>query len=453
MKLQIKNILQIASIILLVFSSWSLKAQTESIGKFSLKEAQNYALKNSYAVKGSDYDLKVAKKKVWETISTGLPQVKATADYTRNLSLAENILTITPQDGSAPQIMSVKMGDNYASNYGISLDQKIFDGSYIVGLAAAKVYVQLSKNTKEKSEIEVKNAVAQAYYNVLVAKENYKTIKENLEITKTTHHETKAYYENGFREELDVDQVLLMLKRSENQLSDAKRAISNSLIILKFAMGYDIGKKIELKNSLDNFVDPLRISKIQTSKLDLENHIDFKIIETQLKAQQLILRNEKAAFLPKIDAFYNYGKNTNSADFNVFKTSNPWFESSMIGLKMSMPIFTSGNTRSKINQEKVNYLKLETQKFETEQNLKKDVSLSFNSLVNAKENYENDLMGLEIAKRIYDKTRIKFNEGISSSTELSKNEEQYLNSHSAYIGSTLKLLNSKVAFDKALGKL
>jgi len=448
-----KNILQIAAAILLVFSSVGIKAQTETTEKFSLQEAQNYALENSYTVKGSDYDLKVARKKVWEAISTGLPQVDASMDYTKNLDIQVSLLPAEFFGGNAGEYTPVKFGQTYSGMARINVDQKIFDGSYIVGTMAARVYVQLSKNTKAKSEIEVKDAVAQAYYNVLVAEENYKTIKENLEITKTTHHETKAYYENGFREELDVDQVLLMLKRSENQLSDAKRAISNSLIMLKFAMGYDIEKNIELKNDLDSFVTPLRIAKTDSSELDMENHIDFKIIATQMEAQKLIIKNEKAGYLPNISAFYNLGKNTSSDMSNIYKTDVPWFKSSMIGLKLDLPIFTGFNRRSKIKQEKINYLKLENQKFETEQNLKKEVSLSFNSLTNAKENYENDLMGLEIAKRIYDKTRIKFNEGISSSTELSKNEEQYLNSHSAYIGSTLKLLNSKIAFDKALGKL
>lgn len=453
MKGQMKTILQIVSVFLLVFSSWSLKAQTENLTKFSLQEAQSYALDNSYTVKGSDYDLKVAKKKVWEAISTGLPQVSASADYSKNLDIAVSLLPAEIFGGNAGEYTPVKFGQTYASSATINVDQKIFDGSYIVGLGAAKVFVQLSQNTKAKSAIEVKDAVAQAYYNVLVAKENYKTIEENLAITKKTHFETKAYYENGFREELDVDQVMLMLKRSENQLSNAKRAISNAIIMLKFTMGYEIEQNIELKNDLETFVTPLRISKANSTDLDIENHIDYRIVSTQLKAQKLIVRNEQAGYLPNISAFYNYGKNTSTDVSNVYKSNVPWFKSSMIGLKLNVPIFTGFNRRSKIKQEKINYKKIEDLKYNTEQSLKKDLRITHNSLMNAKENYENDLKGLEIAKRIYEKTLIKFKEGVSTSTDLSNIEEQYLNSNTAYINSTLNLLNSKIAFDKALGKL
>ncbi len=474
MKVQMKNLLQIASVVLLVFSSVGVKAQIKDTGeisskeartdspiKFSLEEAQKYALENSFMVKGSDYDLKVAKRKVWEAISTGLPQVTADADYTKNLkisatpfpaNLGDPIRILMGQEATGTPLY-VPFAQKYSSSTTINVNQKIFDGSYIVGLGAAKVFVQLSQNTKTKSEIDVKDLVAQAYYNVLVARENYKTIEENVAITKKTHFETKAYYENGFREELDVDQVMLMLKRSENQLSDAKRAISNALIMLKFTMGYDIEKDIELNNNLETFINPLLISKTESKELDLENHIDYKIVDTQLKAQKLIIRNEQAGYLPNLSAFYSYGKNTSADAWNVYKSNVPWFKSSMVGLKISMPIFTGFNRRSKIKQEKINYKKIEDLKYNTEQSLKKDLSLSYNSLVNAKDTYENDLKGLEIAKRIYERTLVKFNEGVSTSTELSNNEQQYLNSHSAYINATLNLLNSKIAFDKALGKL
>ncbi|WP_195715273.1 TolC family protein [Ancylomarina sp. 16SWW S1-10-2] len=447
------KILQTASVFLLVFSSLSIKAQTEDLTKFSLHEAQSYALENSYTAKGSDYDLKVAKKKVWEAISTGLPQVSASADYSKNLDITVSLLPAEFFGGVAGEYTPVKFGQTYAGSASIKVDQKIFDGSYIVGLGAAKVFVQLSQNTKTKSEIEVKDAVAQAYYNVLVARENYKTIEENLTITKKTLFETKAYYENGFREELDVDQVMLMFKRTENQLSNAKRAISNALIMLKFTMGYEIDKEIELKNDLETFITPLRISKNDQTNLDLENHIDYKIVDTQLKAQKLIVRNEQAGYLPNLSAFYNYGKNTSTDVSNIYKSNVPWYKSSMIGLSLNVPIFTGFNRRSKIKQEKINYKKMENLKYNTEQSIKKNLSISHNSLVNAKANYENDLKGLEIARRIYDKTLIKFNEGVSTSTDLSNIEEQYLNSHTAYINSTLNLLNSKIAFDKALGKL
>ncbi|RKE03047.1 TolC family protein [Marinifilum flexuosum] len=441
-----KNILLSFVVIFLVFS-YPTQAQTEDKINFTLAEAQEYALENSYSVKGTDYDLQVARKKVWETIADGLPQVDFSIDYNNNLKIPKFFLE---QEGES---VAISMGSKYSSTAAISVNQKIFDGSYIIGTMAASVYVQLSKDQKEKTEIEIKDAVAQAYYTVLVAEDNYKTVKENLSINENLLNETKAYWENGFREELDVDQIKLNLNRNKTQLSDAKRAISTSLTVLKFTMGMDIEKNIELSNSLEKLVDPIRSTTPEVSSYDFASHIDYRILETQLKSQKLLIRNEQAQYLPTISAFYNYGKNTSTEFSNVFKSEVPWFKSSVIGLKLNMPIFSAGKRRSKVKQQRIEYMKIENNMAEAEQNLKKDLSLSFSNLLNAQETYENNLEAVNIAKRIYDKTIIKFNEGISTSTELSENEKQYLDAHSNYINSTLALLNTKIAFDKALGKL
>lgn len=447
-----KNILLSFVVIFLVFS-YPTQAQTEDKVNFTLAEAQQYALENSYSVKGTDYELQVAKKRVWETIADGLPQVDFSADYNNNLDVAVSLLPAEFFGGEPGSYTPVKFGQQYASSATISVSQKIFDGSYIVGTMAAKVFVQLSKDQKEKTEIEIKDLVAQSYYTVLVAKDNYKTVMENLAINEKLLNETKAYWENGFREELDVDQIRLNLNRNKTQLSDAKRAITTSLTLLKFSMGMDIDNHIELSNNLDNLVDPIRSSTPEFSGYDVATHIDYRILETRLKAQDLVIKNEQAQYLPNISAFYRYGKNTSTDFRNVFKSEVPWFKSSVIGLQLSMPIFSAGKRRSKIKQERINYMSIENDMASTEQNLKKDLSVSFSNLLNAQETYENNLEAVEIAKRIYDRTIIKFNEGISTSTELSENEKQYLDAHSSYINSTLTLLNSKIAFDKALGKL
>lgn len=447
-----KNTLLALMVVFIGFSN-PTNAQTESNLKFTLAEAQKYALENSYSVKGTEYDLQVAKKKVWETIADGLPQIDASADYNNNLDLSVSLLPSEFFGGTPGTYTPIKFGQRYTSSASISVSQKIFDGSYIVGTMAAKVFVQLSNDQKEKTEIEIINTISQSYFTVLVAEENYKTIQENLAINEKLLTETSAYHQNGFREELDVDQIRLLLNTSKNQLADAKRAIQTSRIILKFGLGIEIDQSLELTNSLDELVDPIRAESPVLSNFDLSNHIDFRIIETQLRAQELIIKNEKASYLPTISAFYNYGKNTSSDFTNVFKSDVPWFKSSVLGFQLKMPIFSAGQKRSRVQQEKINFMKLENQQEMTKQNLKMDVSLSFSNLLNAQEKYENDLEGLEIAKRIFDRTQIKFKEGISTSTELSENEKQYLDSHSAYINSTLTLLNSKIAFEKALGKL
>jgi len=431
----------------------NLFAQENEAMKFSLKDAQEYAVHNSYSSRSAEYDLIVAKKKVWETISEGLPQASASANYTANLKVATSQMPAEFFGGKKGEFTAVQMSPKYSSGATFTANQKIFDGSYIVGTMASKVFVRLSSDIKEKTEIEVKEAVNQAYYLSLVALKNRIVIENNLSVSKALLKETDAYYKAGFREELDVDQVRLMLKSAENQLSEANRQINTAKIVLKFSMGIDIDTEIVLTDELDNFINPIRLNKESTDGFQMDSHIDFKTIDNQVEAQRLILKNEYFKFLPKLDAVYTYGRSTAGNRKNLLHSSIPWYNSSYIGISASIPLFTSWGRVSKLKQEKVNLLKVQLQQQQVEQKLKSDISVALGNLFSAQEKYENDVDAFSISKRIYDRTQIKFNEGVSSSTELSQNEQQYIQSHITYINSTLNLLNAKTAFDKSMGNL
>ncbi|MCT4613909.1 MAG: TolC family protein [Marinifilaceae bacterium] len=445
------------SFVLLLFLTISHTGYSQEIvqkKKFSLTEAQDFALLNSYSAINQEYELKIAKKKVMETIADGLPQINFSGNYSKNLDLPFQMVPAQAFGvaGAGPDDkVKIQFGSEFNSDATISVNQKIFDGAYIIGTMAARVFVDLTRNQKEKTAIDIKELVAQSYYNVLIAYKNFKTLEENLAVNQRQFEETKAYFKNGLREELDLDQIELMLSNTKSALADAKRSIHISKTVLKFVMGYDIDNEINLSEDLDSL-----ISKEDSNSLDGFNpnmHIDYRMIETNIHAQKLLIKSNQAKYLPVISAFYNYGRGTATDESNVFKRSVPWYTNSVIGVKINLPIFTGFRNKSIIKQNKFKYESLISDKKSVEQNLKKELSISFSNLQTAKEKFENDKKGYDIAKRIYDKTRIKFNEGMSTSNELSENEKQYLNSHSNYLQSTLNLLNSEIAYKKALGIL
>ena len=460
--------------LLLVFlaASWVLNAQQseiKSIVNFTLEEAQNYALEHAYDIKSANFDIQAARKQVWETTANGLPQINATAGYSDALDIATQLFPdfITPavydinenKFGLTPDVplpetefFPVKFGQQFTGTAGLTVTQLLFDGTYIVGTQASRVFLQLSKDQQEKTKIEIKDLVASAYYAVLVAEKNYDILKQSLESNKKILHEVQSYYENGFREETDALQLQLLVNSSENQLADAKRLIENSKLLLKFVIGMDVDQPIKLTESLDKFIAAAMIEQVSVGNTTPNDHIDYKLLETQLKAQSLLLRSEKAKFLPSISAYYNYGKTAYGNEWNLFD-GDDWFESSTIGLQVSMPIFTFGKQMARVSRQRILTDKLKNQLYQVEQNLKRERAEAYNNLLNAQEKFMNDKQGLELAKTIYDRTIIKFNEGVVNSTELSQNEQQYLQSLGTYIGSTLNLLNSKKLYLKVIGRL
>ncbi len=448
MKTKMKQLLS-----LLLFTAIVGFAQAQDDLKFTLSEAQEYALKNSYVVQNSGLDVAAARKKVWETIAIGLPQINGSAGYTKFLNLPVSL--IPGQFFGEPEgtYIPVKFGQDYNSDYGFTVDQLIFDGSYIVGVGSAKIYLQMATQTKEKTDIEIKQAVAQSYFMVLAAEENLKVMKENLANSQKLESDTKALYENGFAEEQDVDQMKLLVQKAENEILKAEREIRVARTVLKYTMGVNVDEKIELTQTLTDFVDPLLDKKEHIAGFDYSSHIDYRMLDTRRQLSKKELMLAKSAYLPRISGFYNWNKTAYGNSANLFKSSVPWFRSSLIGLNISVPIFTSGQQIAKVRQAQFSYEQAENNQKLAVQTLEKDYLTAVADIESAVDQYKNNVDNKQLSRKIYDKTTIKYNNGISGSIELSQTESQYIQAQGAWVASVIQLLNSKINFDKAIGKL
>ena len=446
MKSKIKMYLLILAMGLVAFGA---NAQEDSL-TFSLLEAQQFAMENSYVLHNTTQDIAIAEKKVWETITIGLPQVTGSANYNMFLNLPVSLLPAEIFGGEPGTYIPVQFGQDYNSDFGINVSQMIFDGSYIVGVGSSQLYLNLSKQAHEKTEIDIRDAVAQAYYMVLIG-ERYKLVMaENLVNSQNLYDETKIYFDNGFREEQDVAQVKIMLKNAENEVLRADREISIALIVLKYAMGYDLETKITLSGVLENYVLPL-VARENSFQFDFNNHIDYQLAQSNFQVNEKLLKLEKVAYLPSVSAFYNFNKAAYSNSANIFKAD--WYPSSLIGFQVTMRLFNSGQKRSKVQQAAIELDKAETERRLAGITLQKDYLTAKAEMETAIEKFENDRENRDLAKGILDKTKIKFNNGISSSAELSQLETQYITSFQALVNSTMQLLQADLKLKKAVGAL
>jgi outer membrane protein len=424
----------------------------ESRSVFSLAEALAYASENSYFMKNTNLEIAKSRKKVWETISDGLPQVSGTGNYNRFLNLPVSLI---PGEffGEAPgTYIPVKFGQDYSSDFGFTVSQKIFDGSYIVGVGSSQIYLDLARQSHEKTLTDIRTAVAQAYYYSLVGVENLAVMGENLENTRKMLVETTAYYENGFMEEQDVDQIRMLVKTAENEVLKAEREIAIAMTVLKYTIGMPLDSKLELSDTLDMFLSPL-LNAQPSPGLDFAAHIDYRLASTQYMAAEKLLLLEKTQFLPRLNGFYSYSKTAYGNRANLFRSEQSWYPSSLIGLSISVPLFTSGQRMLKIQQAGIGVQQAENQRELISQTIQKDFMVALANMETAIEKYGNDLENRELASKILEKGKIKFNNGLTSSTELMQLENQFLQSYGAYIGSVLNLLVSDLELRKAKGQL
>lgn len=440
-------------IISLFFVSNFAIAQEEGDSKtsFNLKEAQEFAVENNYKNKQAMLDIDIAKKKVWETTAMGLPQVTADAKIQKFLDIPVSLAPASAFNPNAPadELAELQFGLDYSNSYGITATQLIFDGSYIVGLQAAKTYKNLSINNQVKTEIELKEAVKQAYFTVLVAEENTAVLKKSETAVNDILNETQELYNEGLVDEQSVDQLTLSVNELMTSVAIAEGQVRFARKLLKLQMGMEIDKEILLTEGLDVFIEDVSV-KQEEKEFKVENHVDYSLIETNMRLMKLNLRKEKYSFLPSINVFLSHQQQNMNNKFDAF-SGGRWFPSTVIGAQLTLPILTSGARLSKMSQAKIELEKSEISAKEVAQNLLYQTEVAQSNYETNHEAFENQKENMALAKKIYDKTLLKYKEGVASSLDLSQTQNQYLAAEGKYIKSLLDVLTSKSALQKSYG--
>lgn len=423
---------------------------------FSLKEAQQYAVNHSAETKNARLDVAIAKKKIWETTAMGLPQINASLSYQNMLKLPTTLIPaqIFDPDAEPGTFLELQFGTQHNASFDITATQLIFQGSYIVALQASKVFLQLSKNSLAKSEIEIKAAVTNTYYLILLAQYTQEILEASLKNLEKNFFEIKEMYKAGFMEDTDVDQMQLSITDLKNSIKSIQRQIRITYRLLKFQMGMDLEKEIGLSDSLDSILSHIEAEVLLNLPFDYEKHIDFRLLDTQEKSRALLLKKEKADFLPSISAFMTHTQNAMRNEFNFFKkTDEKWFASTIIGVSINIPIFSSGMRSARVKQAKLELDKIKESKHKLIDGLKLDLQRARSEFINAREKSANMEKNVVLAKKIYDKTMIKYREGVSSSLELTQTHNQYLSAQTNHIQAVIELLTAKTKLDKVLNRL
>ncbi len=458
-----KNLIEVFLLIALTLAVVSLSAQEQ----LTLKQAQDYAVKNAYAVQSAQLDLKKVEEQIKETRARGLPQINANGSFQNFLDIPVQVIPdfispavfgtllqtgVLPSDYPQPEatFVEAQFGTEYTASLGITASQLIYDGTFLIGLKAVRGVRELTNVQLEKTEEEIKVQVADAYHLCLAAEENVKILQESSEILEKTLSDTRALYTNGFVEEQDVEQLELSMRSISNQIQYARNQKTIAYELLKFQMGISQSAEITLASDIESLVNTAVSNGLSVAEFNIENDIDYRIALNNKMLQELSVRGEKAAFQPSLSGFFNYQTSAQRNEFNFFEGNQSWFPNTVWGLSLNLPIFSSGMRRSKVQQAKIESERADLFIKQAKEGAALELKSTRSELIFAVDNYQTSLESKDLAKRIFDKTQIKYNEGISSSFELTQAKNQLLETQGFYVSAVLSLLNSANALNKAL---
>ncbi|TJY34622.1 TolC family protein [Pontimicrobium aquaticum] len=443
-----KTILTVFSLAIYTISFCQELPQT-----LSLQEAIDFALENNRTVKNAQRDVEAAKQQKWETIASGLPQISASIDYNHWLKQQVSLIPAEFFGGNPGEFAEVAFGTKKTMNATATLNQKIFDGSYLVGLQSAKVFLEISKNAKEKTDLEVRKAVIDAYGNVLLAEESVKIFERNINVLQKNLNETTKIYENGLGEEESVEQLQITLSGLKSNLANTERLKTLAYKMLNITLGIEIDSNIKLTDNLNSLTSQNIVISLLEADENIEQTIDYKIAANDKVSKELLLKLEKSKALPTLNAFINGGYAGNNNNFKFLQSNQKWFGSSLLGISMNIPIFSSGMRTAATQRAKINLEKAKDDLTETEQKLKLQIANAKSEYKFAIEDYQNKKENLNLAERIEKKNEIKFFEGISSSFDLRQAQTQLYTAQQELLQAMLDVINKKAALETVLNEI
>ena len=415
----------------------------------TLEEAIEFGLENNRNIINANLEVQKAYKEKWKTIATGLPQLSARADYQNFIELPTSLIPAQFFGGNDGEFAEVQFGTPQTMSAGITLNQLIFDGSYVVGIEATKVYLDASKNILEKTVLEIRKNIVNSYFSVLLVRANVGFLEKNRDNLNNNLTELIQLFKNGFDEEQSVEQLRLTLSSVESQLRYAQNMERTTLNMLKLLLGFPTASPLFLSDSLEVLTTP-DLFQISDENFKTENNIDIKIAENNLLSESLLYRYERSKSLPRISAFLNGNYTGNSESFTFTNLDQKWFGASLFGVQLQVPIFSSLKRRASSQKAKISVSQARSLLKETKERIFIETQAASNKYKLAIENYFTAKENLALANRIKDKNQIKYFEGMVGSFELRQAQLQLYSAQNNYIKAIQSVVQKKIGLETLL---
>lgn len=417
-----KFILFIVLFIGFLASAWSQKVT------MSVLQAQEMAVESNRNAKNAVLAVDEANWKRWESIAAGLPQVNATVDYNHFL-------------GANAQLFGQTVEFNPTSNFSITASQLVFSGNYWVGIQLADLAKSLTNTQKRKVDHQLRIDVANAYYLALVAQKSRDLIASNLSNLKEIHQKTKLSAEVGIIEPTDLDQLTVQVGTLENNLRAVERQIELAYNILRMNIGLGVDSELELTDSLEAVLSLLVQDSNAIQSYDMQNNLDFQLMASQLQMAEKQVRLQQSAALPTLSAFYQYTEKLKKPEFDMSPKN-------VVGLNLSIPIFSSCLRHAKVKQARIQHEKMENSKaLLWDQLLIQEKQARFN-LVNAWDQYHNQNDNLSVSQQVFHMISLKYEQGLVSGIDLITANNNYVMAQNNYVNSVLQLLQAGLELER-----
>jgi outer membrane protein len=440
----------------------------QKVAMFSAADAVEYARKNNAAVKNALIDVDIQRQTNREITAAAFPQINGSTsiNYAPNVTtqtfpnfIAAATYGVLQQEGvkngsgapiTAPAdfgFVQAQFGTKFTNTAGVDLQQLLFEGQVFVGLQARRASIEFAEKNVEVTEEVIKANILKIYYQLAASSNQVKILNTNIERLEKLASDTRKIFESGFAERLDVDKVTVQLNNLQTERQKVLNTISNGYLGLKLLMGFPVNDSIVL-------TDSVTYEQIQTGVLDMaysyDNRKEVQYAELGKKLNQFNIKRYQLSRFPTVALGSNY---TYIRQSDKFGFGGKWNPSSQIALRVSVPIFDGFARDARIQKAKLQLQQTENRISELKMSIDREVQQAVNNYRSGLATLEIQKRNMELAERVYEQTKKKYELGQGSTIEISNADAELRIAQTNYISAMYDAIISKIDFQKATGTL
>lgn len=435
-------------VVLAVFVAQNLGAQEKY--EFSAAQAVDYAKKNSMQVKNALLDIRIRQQGNREITSAAFPQVNGSVNLTKYIDLPTSLIPGEFFGGAPGTFIPVQFGTEYNGTYGVTIDQLLFDGQVFVGLQARRASIDFYTMAEQVTEEQIKANVYKVYWQLVVGQRQIATIDANIARAEKLLSDTRALFENGFAEKLDVDKTTVTLANLRTEKTRVENTLKTGYIGLKYLMGMPVKSELVLTDSLS---DESIKDGLLTDSVRYPDRKEFQLLETQIRLNKYDIKRHQFTYIPKVSLVGNYSRNAQRNDFDFFKGGRDWFTITYIGLNLNVPIFDGFAKDSRIKSARLALQKTENQLADLKNQIDQEVDQAIITIRNAIVTLDLQKQNMELANSVYNQTKVKYDNGLGSNLEITVAETDLRTAQTNYYTALYDAIVARIDYLKAIGKL
>ena len=438
--LRYRSLSKLLAALLLVAAACAQTAVTPR--GLTLAQAVDQALKNNLQAKLAEERIAESRAQRGIGLSALLPNI-AGAAYQMNLT--EN-LAAQGLSASAFHVPGLPafIGPYDSFDARIRMVQSLFNLASIRRYQAARYGVQLAEQQRRLAEQQVTTATTLAYIALLDAGQSVATAEANVQLARQLLDLAANQRNAGIATGLDVARAETHLASQQVQLAQVRTNLDTARLNLLRTIGAPLYAQLSPADAM-RFEPQPPPEAGEAIRQALGSRLELSVASEQLRIAEAERKAAIGEWAPSVSAFGDYGS-------SGLKPNEVDLPTRSIGVRIDVPIFNGGRTRSEVQAATSRVRQAEMQLSDLRAAVEKDLRQALDNLATREEQMRAAQRNLDLAQRELSLAQDRFRNGVADNIEVTTAQTALEDARQIAVSSLAQFNIARLNLFSALGR-